>query len=64
MQFRSPKLIINIINHSLSPNTVCLHLKKAGMKAVVKCKCPFLLSQRHKACLDFAHTHNDWTMND
>src|SRR3984885_3473681 len=34
------KSLINIINHPLSPITVYLHLKKAGMKAVVKAKHP------------------------
>src|SRR6266699_6068691 len=30
------KTLKNITNQSLSPSTVCLHLKKAGIKAVVK----------------------------
>ena len=30
------KALTNIINQPLSANTVCFHLKKAGMKAVVK----------------------------
>jgi hypothetical protein len=58
------KTLRNITNQSLSPSTVCLHLKKAGMKAVVKHKCPLLLAQHHKARLDFAHAHKDWTVND
>ena len=37
------KALTNIINKPLSANTVCLHLKKAGMKAVVKSKHPFSL---------------------
>ncbi|KAI0260795.1 hypothetical protein BGY98DRAFT_892441, partial [Russula aff. rugulosa BPL654] len=36
------KTLSNIINKPLSPSTVHLHLKKAGMKAVVKTKCPLL----------------------
>src|ERR1700761_3928315 len=40
------KTLTNIINQPLSPSTTCFHLKKAGMKAVVKTKCP-LLSARH-----------------
>jgi hypothetical protein len=58
------KTLCNITNQSLSLSTVCLHLKKASMKAVVKHKCPLLLAQHHKACLDFAHAHKDWTVND
>jgi transposase len=54
----------NITNQSLSPSTVCLHLKKAGMKAVVKHKHPLLLAQHCKAHLDLAHAHKDWTVND
>jgi IS30 family transposase len=38
------KTLCNITNQSLSPSTVCLHLKKAGIKAVVKHKCPLLLA--------------------
>src|SRR6266566_8320929 len=37
------KTLKNITNQSLSPTTVRRHLKKAGMKAVVKTKCPFFL---------------------
>src|ERR1700733_7597398 len=54
----------NIINQPLSPSTVCLHLKKAGMKAVVKTKHPLLSARHHKAHLDFAHAHKDWTLDD
>src|SRR6201996_5913465 len=54
----------NIINQPLSPSTTCFHLKKAGMKAVVKIKCPLLSARHHKACLDFAHAHKDWTLDD
>ena len=39
------KSLTNIINQPLSPSTVHLHLKKAGMKAVVKTKCPSSLCQ-------------------
>ena len=58
------KALTNIINQPLSANTVCLHLKKAGMKAVVKSKCPLLSARHHKAHLDFAYAHKDWTMED
>jgi Transposase len=53
-----------ITNHPLSAQTVCWHLKVAGMKAVVKKKRP-LLKKRHK--LDhfaFAVKHKHWTVED
>jgi hypothetical protein len=34
------------------------------MKAVVKSKHPFLSAKHHKARLDFAHAHKDWTVDD
>ena len=58
------KALTNIINHPLSANTVHQHLKKAGMKAVVKSKCPVLTAKHCKACLDFAYAHKDWTIED
>ena len=58
------KALTNIINQPLSANMVCLYLKKAGMKAVVKSKCPLLSARHHKACLDFAYAYKDWTMED
>jgi DDE superfamily endonuclease len=58
------KTLTNIINQPLSASTVCLHLKKAGMKAVVKSKQPLLSARYHKACLDFAYAHKDWTIED
>ena len=54
----------SITNQSLSHETVCRHLKKAGLKAVVKKKQP-LLSQCHKReRMDFALIHKDWTVED
>ena len=58
------KALTNIINHPLSANTVHQHLKKAGMKAVVKSKFPVLTAKHCKACLDFAYAHKDWTIED
>ena len=46
------------------PSTILLHLKNAGMKAVVKTKCPLLSARHCKACLNFAHAHKDWTLDD
>ena len=58
------KTLKNITNQSLSPSTVHLHLKKAGMKAVVKTKCPLLAARHRKARMDFAYAHKDWTVED
>src|ERR1700761_241542 len=58
------KTLSNIINQPLSPGTTCLHLKKAGMKAVVKTKHPLLSARHRKVHLDFAHAHEDWTLDD
>ena len=49
---------------NLSASTVCTHLKKSGMKAVVKSKRPLLSAKHYKACLDFAYAHKDWTVDD
>ena len=46
------KTLKNITNQSLSPTTVQCHLKKAGIKAVVKTKCPLFFTKHHKAHLD------------
>ena len=58
------KAFTNIINHPLSANMVHHHLKEADMKAVVKSKHPLLSARHHKAHLDFAYAHKDWTMED
>ena len=56
------KPLSNIINQPFSANTVHLHLKKAGIKAVVKSKHPLLSARYHKAHMDFACTHKNWTI--
>jgi len=54
----------SITNQSLSHETVCCHLKMAGMKAVMKKKRP-LLSRHHRvAHMDFVTSHRDWTIDD
>jgi transposase len=58
------KALANVIDQPLSANTVRLHLKKSGMKAVVKTKRPILSARHRKARLDFAYTHKDWTIDD
>src|SRR6266566_3102842 len=58
------KSLKNITNQSLSPSTVRLYLKKAGMKAVVKIKRPLLSAKHCKARLDYAYAYKDWTVED
>ncbi len=58
------KTLKNITNQSLSPTTVRRHLKKAGIKAVVKTKCPLLSIKHRKAHLDYVYAHKDWTVKD
>jgi transposase len=53
-----------ITNQSITPQTVRRHLKKAGMKAVVKKKRPLLKKSHRQARLDFALTHQHWTVED
>jgi Transposase len=54
----------DIINQPLSAKTVHCHLSQAGMKAVAKRKRPFLSKQHRRERLDFAITHQDWTVED
>lgn len=58
------KSLSNIISQPLHPNTVRKHLRKSGMKAIVKKKCPFLSAKHRRERLDFAYTHKDWTLED
>ena len=58
------KTLQYIKNHSISPQTVCCHLRKAGMKAVVKQECPLLSKHHRREWLDFALSHEDWTVED
>jgi transposase len=53
-----------ITDQTLHPNTVRRHLKKVGVKAVVKSKHPLLSAKHRKAQLDFAYAHKDWTLED
>ena len=43
---------------------MCRHLRRIGMKAVVKKKRPFLLQKHRKERMDFAIRHKDWTLED
>ena len=58
------KALTNVVNQPLSATTVHQHLKKTGMKAVVKSKHPLLSAKHYKACLDYAYAHKDWTVED
>jgi hypothetical protein len=39
----------NIIKQPLLPSTIHFHLKKAGIRAVIKSKCPLLFVKHYKA---------------
>ena len=58
------KPLADIISQPLSTRTVSRHLKKAGMKAVVKRKRPFLKKAHRKARYDWALAHQHWTVED
>ena len=61
---QNTKALVNITNQFLSSSTVCTHLKRSGMKAVVKSKHPLLSAKHCKAYLDFAYAYKDWTVDD
>ena len=54
----------DVKNQPISSQTICRHLKKAGMKAVVKKKCPLLTAHHRRARMDFALSHQHWTAED
>ena len=54
----------NIINQPLSAKTVHPHLSEAGIEAVVKRRRLFLSKHHRRERLDFAITHQDWTVED
>ena len=58
------KTLSDITNQPLSAQTVRRSLKVAGMKAVVKRKRPFLSKKHRKERMDFALTHQYWTVED
>ena len=58
------KALKEIINQPLSAQTTWHYLKETGMKAVVKRKRPLLTKHHRKERLDFAISHQDWTMED
>jgi transposase len=58
------KALQDIINQPLSAQTTRRYLKQSGMKAVVKKKRPLLTKRHRKERLDFAISHQDWTVED
>jgi hypothetical protein len=58
------KSLQDIINVPLSAETTRRHLKKAGMKAVVKTQKPYLKAKHRKDRLEYAMRHKDWTVED
>lgn len=54
----------DVINQPLSAQTTRRYLKQSGMKAVVKKKRPLLTKRHRKERLDFAISHQDWTVED
>src|SRR3979490_3417240 len=58
------QVLKNILNQLLASKTVRRHLKKAGMKAVVKKKKPLLSARHRKTRRKFAKAHLEWTVED
>ena len=58
------KALGNITNQSISTQTIRNHLKKSGFKPVVKKKRPMLSKKHMKNRLDFAISHQHWTLDD
>lgn len=58
------KILQQSTNLSLSINTVRRSLKRAGMKAAVKVKRAFLSPRHKQERLDFAYSHQYWTVDD
>ena len=58
------KTLQDVKNHTISSQTIYHHMKKAGMKAVVKKKYLCLTSAYKKARLDFAKGHQHWIVKD
>ena len=49
---------------SLSASTIRRHLKRAGLKAVIKKKKPLLTARHRKSRLELALGHRHWTVDD
>src|SRR5258708_3553467 len=58
------KSLQETLPESVSVQTVQRALKKTGLKAVVKAKRPALSQHHHRERLDFAKSHQHWTVED
>src|SRR5258706_16412626 len=58
------KSLQETLPESVSVQTVRRALKKTGLKAVVKAKRPALSQHHHRERLDFAKSHQHWTVED
>ena len=58
------KALQNVTNQSICAQTVRLHLKRKGMRPVVKRKSPLLKPHHRKARMEFAERHLEWTIED
>src|SRR6266481_220325 len=58
------KALQTITNQPVTSQTVRQHLRRTGMKAVVKKKKPLLSPRHRKERMDFAIRHKDWTLED
>ena len=61
---QAAKALQDVTNQSISSQTMCYNLKKAGMQPVVKRKCPLLQKRHIKERLHFAECHKKWTLED
>ena len=58
------QILQQVTDQSLTSQTTRNHLKRAGMKAMVKAKRPLLTKKHRKERLDFTLAHQDWTVED
>ena len=61
---KSPRSAANIINKDVSVWTVRRSLKKIGIIPAKKPKKPKLTPKQKKARLNFAKSHESWTLDD
>ena len=61
---QATQFINPIIPTPVTPQTVQNALRECNLCSVVKRKVPLLVLQHQKACLQFAHYHRNWTVDD